>query len=123
MRTCAIIALLAGLLAACDCGQNSPGPGLPDVSLDGPDDVSTDGMDDVAGDPLEDVAGDAGDVLDEDTGSSLGGNPFQCETSGGGMLSSESYSMDLFIGPVRPVGRVSSDNYQMKLGPAGMRSP
>ena len=120
MRTCAIIGLLALLLAACDCGQNRPGPGLPDVSLDGPDDVSADGAGDAEGDPLEDVSG---DVADEDAGSSMGGNPFQCETSGGAMLSSESYSMDLFIGPVRPVGRVSSDNYQMKLGPAGMRSP
>ncbi len=122
MRISASITLLTCLLAACDCGENRPGPGLPDVEVDGPDDASGDGLLDVPDVPGE-VVPDADDVLDEDAGSSIGGNPFQCETSGGGMLSSENYTMDLFIGPVRPLGNVSSDGYQIKLGPAGMRSP
>ncbi len=119
MRTRASIALLTGLLWACDCGENRPGPGLPDVEVDVPDDAAGDGLLDVPGE----AAPDADDVLDEDSGTSVGGNPFQCETSGGGALSSENYTMDLFIGPVRPLGNVSSDSYQIKLGPAGSRSP
>jgi hypothetical protein len=123
MRSSAIIAVAAVLLAACDCGQHKPGTGIPDVVLDVPDDTVVDGLADLSDLPGE-VPGDAaGDVVDEDAGPTMAGSPFRCETSGGGALSSESYSMDLFIGPVRPLGSLSSDNYTMKLGPAGMRGP
>jgi hypothetical protein len=31
--------------------------------------------------------------------------------------------MEVFIGPARPVGSLTSENYGMKVGPAGMRAP
>jgi|GEM_PF-6004616 len=46
--------------------------------------------------------------------------PFSAITSGGGLLHSSSYSLQLFISPLRPVGETGSSNYGLKLGPAAV---
>ena len=47
---------------------------------------------------------------------------FYLETSGGALMTSPGHRLELFIGPVRPVGSSSSETYTLKLGPAGIRS-
>jgi len=121
-RTCATVAILAIalLVASCDCGSHGPGTPVPDGTDDGVPDMVVDGVTDVPGDPLEDVPG---DPLDEDAITPPGGRPFQTESAGGGLISSENYTIELFVAPVRPVGTISNDSYTIQLGPAGMRRP
>lgn len=41
----------------------------------------------------------------------------QFVTSGGGELSSDHYRLKLSVAPVQPVGTLSGNRYQLKLGP------
>jgi hypothetical protein len=124
-RTRAWIAVLAipWLAWSCDCGKHDPGTPLPDATEDGTPDMVADGAPDAPDaidDPLEDVVS---DTVDEDVALPPGGNPFQTESAGGGLISSENYTIELFVAPVRPVGTTSNDSYTIHLGPAGMRRP
>ncbi len=89
-------------------------------------DAATDGEDEDTG---ADVTPDGADVpvetepdIDEDTPPDASAAiPFYLETSGGALMTSPGHRLELFIGPVRPVGSSSSETYQLKLGPAGIR--
>jgi hypothetical protein len=119
-----LILAIPWLAWSCDCGQHGPGTPVPDGTDDGVPDMAADGTPDgapdAAGDPLEDIVS---DTVDEDALPPPGGGPFQTESAGGGLISSENYAIELFVAPVRPVGTVSNDNYTIQLGPAGMRRP
>jgi hypothetical protein len=119
-----VILAIPWLVASCDCGQHGPGTPVPDGTEDGVPDMVADGVPDGApdapGDPLEDIVS---DPVDEDPVTPPGGRPFQTESAGGGTISSENYTIELFVAPVRPVGTISNDNHTILLGPAGMRRP
>lgn len=129
-----MILLFLGLSTAWGCGGcgAGDGPGLPDTSIDTGDDdmgmdVPADGEDTpdaptdtlTDGDVIEDTPE---DTVEEDTTATGAVIPFTSETSGGGRRTSPGYQLELFIGPVRPVGSTSSTNYDLKLGPGGVRS-
>jgi hypothetical protein len=87
-----------------DVGDDVPVDGEPDVPVDGDEDVPTD--------------------VEEEDGGGPGRTyiPFEAETAGGEVISSTSYTLELFVAPARPVGDISSTSFQFKLGPGGIRS-
>jgi hypothetical protein len=110
--------LLLPLLAlgpawGCASGQGAGG----DTATDGQDvgtDVTPDG---------EDVPADADpDVVEDGLPDAGGATTFYLETSGGALMTSPTHRLELFIGPVRPVGSSTSETYVLELGPAGARS-
>jgi hypothetical protein len=103
LATVALVCLLAG------CAKGNPGWQVGDTDTDG------------AGDAIGDVPGDGIDVGD---GADAGVPPreFTCESAGGGRISTDNYTIELFNAPARPVGSTSNGNYTIKLGPAGARS-
>jgi hypothetical protein len=125
----------AFFLFGCDGGGGN-GRHDADVIVDGVDDggaeipTEADGIEDPA---AEDVAAeDSVDVPPEDVTETVEeeiiitpgeGQPYQCETAGGAFLESDNYRLEVFIAPVRPIGSVSSPNYQLKLGPGSTRTP
>lgn len=88
-------------------------------------DTATDGQDvgtDVIADG-EDVPVDADhDVVEDGPPDASGATTFYLETSGGALMTSPTHRLELFIGPVRPVGSSTSETYVLELGPAGIRS-
>ena len=132
-RSFLTLLLCLGLVPAwgCGCGEDGPTPLLDtstDTEDDGGGDATTDGedapLDSVpdGDDVIEDTLDDAEDMEEEDGAGTGGGTPFKAETSGGARLTSPNYELELFIAPVRPVGNPSSTNYNLKLGPGGIRS-
>ena len=122
-------ALILGFLIAAGCGGGGgPGPDPDADADDAPADVTADGVDaaDVPEDPSmdgeEDVEEDVvEDVVDDEVVSHATGRPFSVETAGGAHMSDSTFILDLYIGPARPIGRVSGGSYQLQLGPAGLR--
>ena len=49
-------------------------------------------------------------------------SPFVSETAGGGRLTSETYRLELFVTPSRPVGAASTNSYRLTLGPGAVRA-
>ena len=135
-RSLLTLFLLLGLTVVWGCGGGGGFDPTLDTGTDGGDDdatgdVLTDGEDDVPTDVPTDVPMDGEDVptdtptdVEDDDGGGPGRIyiPFHAETSGGAKISSTNYELELFIAPVRPVGTVSSTNYNLKLGPGGIRS-
>lgn len=126
LATCAAAAAAWGCSGCGDTG----GGGTPDAGDDVLDDPGTDADTDAgdAGDAPSDPGTDAGDAVhdatdveEEDGTTHRTMHPFLAETSGGGRMTSPGYRLELFIGPVRPVGLCASDNYGVKLGPASVR--
>jgi hypothetical protein len=122
---CILVAL--AISVAWGCGGGGGNRGEPDADTDVPDDPVTD-VDTDAGDAPSDTGTDAGDAVhdvtdveEEDVTVHRTMHPFMTETSGGGRMTSPGYRLELFIGPVRPVGLCASDNYSVKLGPASVR--
>jgi hypothetical protein len=126
--------MILGLTAAWGCGGGGGFNPELDTNTDGDSDaidVLTDGEEDVPADtPMDtpmDVPGDTpGDTptdveTDDGGGPSRTYRPFQALTSGGDKASSTNYELELFIAPVMPVGSSSSTNYNLRIGPAGVR--
>lgn len=119
--------LILGLMMAWGCGGGGFNGGDTDTGTDADDedtggDVTTDGEDvpdDVPDDTIDDTPT---DVEEDDGGGAGGGTPFTAETAGGSRLTSPNYRLELFVAPVRPVGKATSTNYEFKLGPGGIRS-
>jgi hypothetical protein len=110
--------LILGLVMVLGCAKGGgPRPG-PDAETDGWDDVVDDVPADSPGDG-EDVEGDA----DDDGGEAGPVHSFVVETSGGARLNSSSYQLEVFVGPVRPVGSATSSSYMIDVGPGAVRSP
>jgi len=125
----------ASFLIACDGGGGS-GRQDADVDVDGVDDggaeilPEADGVEDPAAedvaveDPVDVPTEDVAEAVEEEIIITPGeGQPYQCETAGGAFLESDNYKLEVFIAPVRPIGNVSSPNYQLKLGPGSTRTP
>ena len=123
MRMSLMIIAIPWLAWSCDCGKHDPGWPVPDGTEDGEPDMEADGAPDGPDAPADLPADIAIDTEDEDAALPPGGNVFQTETAGGGLISSEHYSIELFVAPVRPAGTTSNDSYTIHLGPAGMRRP
>ncbi|MFH1437005.1 MAG: hypothetical protein ABIJ56_14950 [Pseudomonadota bacterium] len=120
------------------CGGGGGGDDDADVTTDGEDMDGVDGVTDADApgdptgeDPAAEVEPDAdqdaeedapGDTVEEDGVEPAPVQPFLSETAGGASLSSANYKLELFVAPVRPVGSTSSASYNLKLGPAGVRS-
>ena len=115
IRMSIMILAIPWLTWSCAKASN-PGGSVPD----GTGDALPDGAGDVPGDTPADIAS---DVLDEDGVIPPRGSPFQAETAGGGVISTERYTIELFLAPVRPVGKTSNGNYTIELGPAGIGRP
>lgn len=125
-----LIIVMSGFIAWCGCngggsGGDDDGDGVTDGIDQGDIFMDVDGITD----PFQDdIIGDTADVTGEDMEeeemiSPGEGQPYQCVTSGGALLESDNYKLEVFIAPVRPIGTTSSTNYKLKLGPAGVRSP
>lgn len=111
--------LILGLVTVLGCAKGGgPRPG-PDAESDGLDDVFEDVPADAPGDG-EDMPG---DVEDDDGGAGGPVHSFVVETSGGARLNSSSYQLEVFVGPVRPVGSATSSSYMIDVGPGAVRSP
>jgi hypothetical protein len=91
--------------------EDAPAPDVPEDGQDGQDGQDMQ-EEDVIGDVEEEEAVHPGEP-----------QPYQCETAGGAVLTSDNYRLEVFVAPVRPIGNLSSTNYRLKLGPAGLRSP
>lgn len=113
MKGCtrSVLAILAlACLAGCAKGKTTTGWDVGDGLVDGLDDTTGDVPSDV---PLDRTDG----------GPALPGTPFESETAGGGAISSENYTIELYLAPARPVGSTSDASRTIKLGPAGVRAP
>ena len=88
--------------------------------VDGRGDTATDGEDEDTGAdvPVETEP----DIVEDTPPDASAAIPFYLETSGGARMTSPGHTLELFIGPVRPVGSSSSETYHLELGPAGIRS-
>jgi len=124
-----LIIVMSGFIAWWGCNGGGSGGDDGDGVTDGIDqgDIFTD-VDGITDPFQEDMIGDIPDVTGEDMEeeemiSPGEGQPYQCVTSGGALLESDNYKLEVFIAPVRPIGTTSSTNYKLKLGPAGVRSP
>jgi hypothetical protein len=118
--------LTLGLATAWGCGGGGGYQPHIDALTDGGDDatgdVLTDGDDDAPADAPMDTPGDAPTDVDEDGGDPTRTyRPFLATTAGGDRASSTSYELELFIAPTMPVGSGTSANYNVKIGPAGIR--
>jgi hypothetical protein len=129
-RSLLTLLLILGLTAWGCGGGGGHNPDLDAVTDGGDDavgDVLTDGEDDAPADAPMDVPGDTpGDTptdVEEDDGGGPGRTyrPFHATTSGGAKASSTNYELELFIAPTMPVGSGTSTNYNLKIGPAGIR--
>jgi hypothetical protein len=97
------------------CASGGGGGGY-DTTTDGVDDgTGTDVPVDVPVEGEPDIVGDA----PPDGSIAL---PFHMETSGGALMTSPAHRLELFIGPVGPVGSHTSETYALDLGPAGIRN-
>lgn len=120
--------LVLGLTMAWGCGGGGGYNPDPDAMTDGVDDttgdVVTDGDDDAPADAPSDTPGDVPTDVDDDDGGgpSRTYRPFHATTSGGVKASSTHYELEIFVAPTMPVGSGSSTNYNIKVGPAGVRS-
>lgn len=113
-----MLLLVPGLAWGCARGA---GGGGGDTTTDAEDgdagaDVIPDGEDTPSDVPVETEPDIVGDTPDASVAI-----PFFLETSGGAVMTSPGHRLELFIGPVRPVGSGSSENYHFELGPAGIR--
>jgi hypothetical protein len=126
-----VFLILSLIASSWSCGSSGGHEDLDaDVETDGEegdaaadadtDPADADGVEDPSDEDADDMVGD--DAPDEDAVGPGEGNPLVCETAGGAALASESYRLELFLAPVRPVGSVSSESYRLKLGPASTRS-
>jgi hypothetical protein len=120
------IVLAATSPVGCDCGANDPSWQPTDALIDTVVDTGLDvpaEVEDAPDDTGTDTVDAPEDVVEEEAVGPGGSLPFLVESAGGGTLTSEHFTMELFIAPARPVGDVSSESYGLKLGPGGTRSP
>jgi len=87
-----------------------------DSTFPGDDDDATGDDDDATGDD-DDATGD-----DDDATTPLPPFEFTSMTGGGAVLTSPSYSLELYVAPAEPVGSRTSAGYQLELGPGAVRA-
>ncbi|MCO4773185.1 MAG: hypothetical protein KDA24_24340, partial [Deltaproteobacteria bacterium] len=88
------------------------------------DDDATGDDDDATGDD-DDATGDDDDATGDDddaTSPPLPPYEFTSNTSGGAVLTSPNYSLELYLGPSEPIGSRTSTGYQLELGPGAVRA-
>ena len=87
----------------------------------GDDDDATGDDDDATGDD-DDATGDDDDATGDDDDSTAPPLPFTSNTAGGQTLTSPNYTLELYVAPVEPVGKRTSTNYELHLGPGAIRA-
>ena len=87
----------------------------------GDDDDSTGDDDDSTGDD-DDSTGDDDDSTGDDDDATDPPLPFVSTTSGGQVITSTNYQLELFVAPGEPIGHRTSANYELHLGPGAIRA-
>jgi hypothetical protein len=123
-----LLALLLG--GALGCGDTNAPDDDDDSTFPGDDDDATGDDDDATGDD-DDATGDDDDATgddddatgdDDDATTPLPPYLFTSHTSGGEVLTSPGYSLELYVAPAEPIGSPSSSGYQLQLGPGAVRA-
>ncbi len=71
----------------------------------------------------DDVAIGDDDAVDDDDAAPVDAHaPFHSAVSGGAVLATDRYRLELFVMPTEPVGAASTSAYQVRLGPGALRA-